>query len=32
MKVSNEIASNVSDSIDKIAKSFNLFFEIVDLK
>ena len=32
MTVSNEMASNVSDSIDKIAKSFHLFSDIVDLK
>ena len=32
MTVSNKIASNVSDSIDKITKSWNLFFDIVDFK
>ena len=32
MTVPNEIGSNVSNSIDKIAKSFNLFSDIVDLK
>ena len=33
MTASNEIAPNVSDSIDKIAKSFNLFsVDIADFK